>query len=266
MLANQRTAEMFGLVMTAVLCCLVSAASAAQESPPEKLPDSPSAAAQSQATPKPANAVQNGAVFLSVLQEKSRVFPDLATGTEPLDPWQKFKLAANNSVALSTFGAALIGAAFGQAIDSPAGYGQGGEGYGKRFGADMARASSGQMFGTFLIASATHQDPRFFVRKGLTLKQAVRYAAVRVFVARSDSGERMANYSGLFGPLAGEALATSYYPDGNNGAGDVFTRYASDLGWELGGNLLRQYWPSINRRLHLMPPVPEPAPPPKKPR
>ena len=74
--------------------------------------------------------------------------------------WQKFKLAANNSVALSTT-AAAVGAAFSQAIDSPSGYHQGAEGYGKRFGADMARAASDNMFGTFLLASALRQDPRF---------------------------------------------------------------------------------------------------------
>jgi hypothetical protein len=36
----------------------------------------------------------------------------------------------------------------------------GGAGYGKRFGADIAGATSANMFGTFLVASLTHQDPR----------------------------------------------------------------------------------------------------------
>ena len=72
----------------------------------------------------------------------------------------------------------------------------------------------------------------------------------------------MANYAGLVGPLASEALATTYYPNGDNGVGDVFIRYASDIGWQFGGNLLRQYWPNINRKLHLVtaPTTPEPAP------
>ena len=85
--------------------------------------------------------------------------------------WQKFKLAANNSVALSTIAAAAAGAAYGQAVNSPSGYGQGAEGYGKRFGADMARTASENLFGTFLLASALHQDPRFYVRKNLSFKQ-----------------------------------------------------------------------------------------------
>ena len=61
----------------------------------------------------------------------------------------------------------MIGSAYGQATDRPSGYHQGWEGYGKRLGADMARAASENLFGTFLLASVLHQDPRFYVKKNL---------------------------------------------------------------------------------------------------
>jgi hypothetical protein len=67
----------------------------------------------------------------------------------------------------------------------------------------------------------------------------------------------MVSYSDLLGPLAGEALPNTYYPEGDRGVGSTFTRYPYDLGWKLAGNLLRQYWPQINRRLRLLP---EPQP------
>jgi hypothetical protein len=67
----------------------------------------------------------------------------------------------------------------------------------------------------------------------------------------------MVSYSDLLGPLAGEALANTYYPEGARGVGSTFTRYAYDLGWKFAGNLLRQYWPQINRGLRLLP---EPQP------
>ena len=35
------------------------------------------------------------------------------------------------------------------------------------------------------------------------------------------------------------------------------TDYDSDLGWKFGGNLLRQYWPTLNRRLKLVPTTPD---------
>ena len=253
------------LTLMSAICCLLCASSAAQQPSSGKLPDGPSTTAQTQTTPHEGNPVQGGADPFSVLAKKSLVFPTLATNLGPLSPWQKFKLAANNSVSLATIGGALVGSAFNQAIDSPEGYGQGGEGYAKRFGADMARSASSNLFGNFVIASIMHEDPRFYVKRGLSFKQAVKYSAVRVFATRSDSGQPVANYAGLLGPLAAEGLATVYYPDGNNGVGDVFIRYAGDIGWQFGGNLLRQYWPTINRKLHLAPQSTTPPPAPSKP-
>lgn len=250
--------------MLAAICSLAAAVGTAQQSQPSPLPDAPSAAPQQPAAPHDDNPLQSSSSFLSVLSKKSFVFPTLATSTGPLSPGEKFKLACYNSVSLATIGGALVGSAYGQAVNSPAGYGQGAEGYGKRFGADMARSASANLIGNFAIAAALHEDPRFYVKKGLSFKESVKYSAYRLFVTRSDSGEHVANFAGLVGPLAAEALATTYYPNGNNGVGDVFSRYGSDMGWQFAGNLLRQYWPTINRKLHLLPPVPEPAPRPKK--
>jgi hypothetical protein len=56
-------------------------------------------------------------------------------------------------------------------------------------------------------------------------------------------------------PLAGEALANTYYPEGNRDIGSTFIRYGADLGWKFGGNLLRQYWPIINKKVRLTPPT-----------
>jgi len=225
----------------------------AQQPQSQSAPDATSQSQESQTTSKPANPIQSGVILFKLLQQRSLVFPDLATSEGRLSSWQKFQLAANNSVALSTIGAALIGSAYGQATNRPSGYHQGAEGYGKRFGADMARAASENLFGTFLLASALHQDPRFFVKRNLSFKQSVKYAAVRVMITSTDAGEKQVNYSGLIGPLLSEGLANAYYPSQNRTVGNTFTRYAIDLSWRYGGNLLRQYWPAINRRLRLAP-------------
>jgi len=255
----RRAAGMRRQFMTGAVCFLVCTVSIAQQSQPGAPPDAPSASKQSQTAPQGNNALKSSVDFVQLLQRKSLVFPDLATARGPLTSWDKFKLAANNSVALSTFGAALVGAGYGQAINSPSGYGQGGSGYGKRFGSGMARAASANLFGTFLIASALHEDPRFYVKKDLTFQQALKYSAARVVHTRSDSGNRVVNYAGLLGPLAGEALANTYWPTQNRGVGSTFARYAADLGWKFGGNLMRQYWPKVNRTLRLAPPAGESA-------
>jgi len=208
-----------------------------------------SASAESQTSRQASNPVESGVDLFRLLEKKSLVFPDLATHTKPFGAWQKFELAANNSVSLYTVGAALLGAAYGQAINSPSGYGQGASGYGKRFGANMARAASYNMFGTFLLATALREDPRFYVKKNLSFKQSVKYAAIRLVKTRNDSGEEVIYFAALLGPAAGEALANTYYPPGNRTVGHTLIRYASDQGWRFAANLLRQYWPTINKRL-----------------
>jgi hypothetical protein len=242
----------YRLMLVALLCLLVCNDGIGQQSQSDSSPDAPSQT-QPPTTPAPATPIQSSVVLFRLLQQKSLVFPDLATGQGPLNSWQKFKLAANNSVALSTVGEALIASAYSQAINSPSGYHQGAEGYAKRFGADMARSASDNLFSNFLLASALHQDPRFYVRRNLSFKESVKYAAVRVIFTRGDSGEQEVNYSGFIGPLMDEGLANAYYPEQNRTAGSTLTRYASDLGWKFGGNLLRQYWPSLNRKLRLVP-------------
>lgn len=253
--AQKRKRRIYRWILIAP-CCLICSAAIAQQPQPEPPPDASAQSPPAQTESKPPNPIQSSVVLFKLLQQKSLVFPDLATSEGPLSSWQKFKLAANNSVALSTIGAALIGSAYGQATNRPSGYHQGAEGYAKRFGADMARASSDNLFGTFLLASALHQDPRFFVKKNLSFGQSVKYAAVRLAFTSTDTGEKQVNYSGLIGPLMGEGLANAYYPDKNRTAGSTLTRYGTDLAWRFGGNLLRQYWPVINRRLRL---VPEPS-------
>lgn len=117
----------------------------------------------------------------------------------------------------------------------------------------MARIASYNLFGNYAVASITHEDPRFYVRKNLNFAQSLEYSARRLVVTRSDSGDEVVNYSGLLGPLFGETLANVYYPTGSKGVGSTAIRYSTDIGWRFAGYLLRQYWPEINRKLQTTP-------------
>ena len=155
--------------MTVAVCFGVCTVSVAHQSQTGAAPDAP-ATTQAQTGPPKTNPLKTGVDLAQLLQRKSLVFPDLATARGPLTSWDKFKLAANNSVSVSTFGAALVGAAYGQAINSPSGYGQGGSGYGKRFGSGMARAASANLFGTFLIASVLPRRSAVLCEEGSQLQ------------------------------------------------------------------------------------------------
>jgi hypothetical protein len=236
--------------LSAAALLLGSTAPSLATDQPGALPDAPSvSAADDHAAPQaqPPQAVE--APQDRVLKHHSRFFPDLATSRTPLSPAQKFSLFARSSVSPAAIVGSAFGAGIGQATDSPSGYGQGGEGYGKRFGAGMATEASSNFFGTFILASIARQDPRYFVHGDGTFGKRLGHAVSRVVVAPNDRGGYGFNWGGVFGPLAGETLANTYQPVREQTGGRTLTRYASRLATNAGINVLKEFWPDIFKHL-----------------
>jgi hypothetical protein len=213
----------------------------ASPSPAAQPPPGQTSADQSPNAPVPPKPV----ALYNLLQNRSVVFPDIAYSSERLSPGQKFELAVDNSVSVNTIASALVGSAVGQADDSPTGYGEEWGGYGKRFGSDLARSASSEMFGTFLLASALHEDPRFYAEINPGFFHAMKYSLQRVFIMQYDDGRQGVAWSRLVGPAMAEGLANVYWPERNRTAGDTFLRYGLDLASRAGGNMLREYFPVL---------------------
>ena len=184
-----------------------------------------------------------------LLSRRSVFFPELAYQQGPLSTGQKLALAVGVSVAPSRFISSGFIAGINQATNTPSGYGQGGEAYGKRFGASMAASVSENVFGVFLLPTIFHQDPRHFVRPNLSFKQRVGYALRRVVVTRTDSGGEAFNVSGILGALMAESLANSYLPDAERTAGRTFQRSGIRIGVAAANSIVREWWPSIFKSL-----------------
>src|SRR5436190_22216220 len=79
---------------------------------------------------------------------------DVANARDPYSPLsarQKFNLFADTSFDRITFVTAAFDAGINQATDTPHGYGQGGEGYAKRYGAAVADTITSNFLGKFLF-------------------------------------------------------------------------------------------------------------------
>ena len=238
---------------TSSLCLIglmmaVAAAAEAQQSPkPPDLPDAP--VAKQETAPKKQKNTFNSTI--AILERRSIFFPSIATSAGPLSSKQKFELFADESIAPSRLLSSAAGAGIGQAQNSLPDYGQGWAGYGKRFGSSMATAASTNFFGTYVISSALHRDPRYFVAARGGLGYRIGYALSRIVVARTDEGKNAANWAGMLGPLLAESLANSYLPVKEQTAGRTFQRYGIRIGLNTASNGLREYWPSIFRGLHI---------------
>jgi hypothetical protein len=240
------------------------------------LPDAPTPKLeQSDSTQKPANTPLR--TTIQVLGERSVFFPELAVDKGQLGPRRKLELAIDETVAPSRFLGSAFTSGIGQARDALPGYGQGWNGYGKRFGSSVASNASSHLFGTFLIPSIAHQDPRYFVKLYGSAGQRVGYALRRVVVTRTDTGGEAFNWSNVVGGLLAEALANSYLPSDERTTGKTFSRFGFRIGFGALDNVVKEYWPTIFRSLRISkltpsersdpgtvtPPVGPPAPPQK---
>ena len=149
---------------------------------------------------------------VGILSRRSIFFPDLATNRCPLTSTEKFKLFVDKTISPSTWVSAGFSAAEKQAFNTYPGYGQGWQGYGKRYGAAIANSASTNFLGTFLFPSLFHQDPRhFFYSRPGTWKK-IEYAIGRQVVTRTDSGGNAFNWSRILSVIAAEGIANSYLP------------------------------------------------------
>jgi hypothetical protein len=159
----------------------------------------------------------------------------------PLTSKQKLSLALHDTLDWTSFVGTSVGAGIEQASNAFPGYGQGAAGYGKRWGALFADARSTDLLSHYVFASLLHQDPRYFYQGTGTEKSRLYHAISSAFVARSDSGKSMPNYSYLLGDLFAGALSNAYFPDRNRGANLVFTNTAIGIAGRVGQGIIQEF-------------------------
>lgn len=168
---------------------------------------------------------------------------------EPLTAKQKFGLALHSALDPFTFVAAGFDAMLSQAENNFAGYGQGAEGYGKRFGASYLDSFDGTMIGNALFPAVLKQDPRYF-RKGTgSFGSRFFHAVISTVECKNDNRKWAPNYSNILGNLAAGGISNLYYPRSDRGVGLTFERAAVVSGEGAIGSVFVEFWPDISRRL-----------------
>ena len=187
----------------------------------------------------------------------------------PLTSGQKFKVvfrSAFDYVQVPWY-ASLAGIS--QAENSEPGYGQGAEGYAKRFGSAFADGAIENFMVGAVLPSVLHQDPRFFQTSDGGFAHRAEYAVSRIFVTRTDSGRAQFNYSEIFGSALSASISTfSYHPRSfltvrynaqgmptyiHNASDRTLTNAASVWGSQVGYDtitiVIKEFWPDIHRKM-----------------
>jgi hypothetical protein len=272
---------------------LVCQFSEAQQTPP---PSNPGSSAQSpeqdqskdapkaQSSSQPSAQKQPGAPSNTSSQDKAagtsndRLFfalPNFSTlrgagKVPPLTSKQKFKLVFRSSfdyVEYPWYGAL---AAISQAENSEPGYGQGWEGYAKRYGSAFADGTIENVMVGAVFPSLFHQDPRFYQSGQGGFFHRTGYAVSRIFVTRTDSGHHQFNYSEIFGSALSATISTNtYHPRAfittrfdpatdqliyvHNASDRTLSNTATVWGTQLIYDTItieiKEFWPDIHRKL-----------------
>lgn len=160
----------------------------------------------------------------------------------PLSPRQKFSLAWHDSIDPITFISAGFFAGIEQAQNTFAGYGQGAQGYAKRYGADYADGVIGDMLGGALFPSLLHQDPRYYYKGKGSIPSRVLHAVAMSFLCKGDNGHWQFDYSAVAGSLAAGEISNLYYPSSNqNNFSVVLDSTAIGMGEDAIGNLFQEF-------------------------
>jgi len=163
----------------------------------------------------------------------------------------KFTLFVQDSFDPVTFLATGFNAGLDQAQGTDSSYGQGAEGYGRRFGAEFAGQASSRFFKDFAYPWIFSEDPRYYRlahgRAGRRLLHAVEHAVV----AHRDDGKRMFNFSEWLGTTSTVVLANTYRPDNKRGFAPAAQQVGYSILQDVGFDVLREFWPEISHKFKL---------------
>jgi hypothetical protein len=195
--------------------------------------------------------------------ENSANVPPLTTG-------QKFKVVARGSFDKIQFPWYALLAGISQAENSEPGYGQGWEGYGKRYASAFADGTIENFMTSAVLPSILHQDPRFYQSSEGSVTHRAGYAVSRIFITRSDSGHKQFNYSEIFGSALSAGISTNtYHPRGfvtahfdpttnmvvyqhqasDRTLSNTLSVWGTQVGYDTITIVIKEFWPDIHRKL-----------------
>ena len=135
-----------------------------------------------------------------------------------------------------------FGAGIGQAENEPPGWGQGAEGYGKRFAAGMARQTISETI-RFGVAAADGEDPRYHLSGETGFWPRTKHVFVETFTSETAGGHRIPAYSRFAGTYGAAFISNTWYPDNRATAGYALRRGSTALASSIGFHMFEEFMP-----------------------
>jgi len=187
-------------------------------------------------------------------QEKQRVFGVMATfnttrnkDAVPLTAGQKYRLFFKSATDPWPFVLTAFGAGIDQAENSFPAYGQGMEGYAKRWGAGYTDYFTGNLLGNAVLAAMFKEDPRYFQKGTGSYMSRFLWAATSTVWCKRDNGGWGPNYANVLGNLMGSAVSNVYYPEADRTVSGTIGRGFTVTAQAIVGSEIIEFWPDMVR-------------------
>jgi hypothetical protein len=135
-----------------------------------------------------------------------------------------------------------IGAAIGQARNAPHEWGQGVEGFSKRYVSGFAGNLSRQTF-AFALESAFHEDPRYFPSESKSKKARALNAVKQVFICKTDVGGSEFAYARVISNFGGGQFDNLWQPKSTGSVTSGLIRSFIGLGADAAYNFMQEFIP-----------------------
>jgi hypothetical protein len=162
------------------------------------------------------------------------------TGSERLNLYFKMNYASVGAY----FGPFFTALVLDQTTNSPAQWGGGFKGYGRRVASRMGDAI---LQGTFQAPAAAvlHEDVRYIVSSQHGFKSRAWHAIKYSFLTYNDQGRSTLNVANLGAYYASTAVSTAWLPGRRNIASYTLSNATEQIGLSLPVNLLQEFWPEV---------------------
>lgn len=137
------------------------------------------------------------------------------------------------------------------AADSSTAYGPGMKGWATLTGVSLSQDATGEFFGTFVIPSLTHQDPRYFRLGKGSIPRRIANAVSQTYVAYGDDGHRMPNYGVILTYPIASVISNLYVPGIESNARSTTRRVAVGYALEPVNNLVTEFVPDLAKRIRI---------------
>ena len=160
----------------------------------------------------------------------------------PLTVEQKFHLAWRSTFDPISLLGVGVAAGIGQATNQYGGYGQGAQGYAKRYGAAFADSAVSGFLSGAVLPVLFKQDPRYYYQGTGTVWSRTKHAVDSMVITHGNNSKREFNYSNVLGTFAAAGISNTYYPASDrHGAGLTMQNAAVGLAFNAFGNVMQEF-------------------------